>query len=159
MHCYFYIQLPLVNTPVQPSLSARERSHFPPNSVRRSVPSRRARYKTLNVFLRLVRQQEIISFHKHVTHSGFTLIGVKLIDGVGGQVNMWSHKKASCEVHKLHKELQREGVCHSNVMLLWECARIRKRLKLNAPLYNSAHTHLHSSTNDSERVLCLLAQI
>ncbi len=113
----------------------------------------------LNAFLRLVRQCKIISFHKHVTRSGFTLIGVKLIDGVGGQVKKRSHKKASCEVHKLHKELQREGVCLSNVMLLWVCAHIHKRLKLNAPLYNSAHMHLHSSTNDSERILCLLTQI
>lgn len=66
---------------------------------------------------------------------------------------------ASCEVHKLHKELRREGVCRSDVMLLWVCARIRKQLKLKAPLYNSARIHLHSSTNDSERILCLLAQV
>lgn len=69
-------------------------------------------------------------------HSGFTLIGVKLIDGVGGRVNIRSHEEARCEVHKLHKELRREGVCRSDVRLLWVCARIHKRLKLNAPLYN-----------------------
>lgn len=48
--------------------------------------ARRARYKMLDILLRVVRQRKIISFHKHVTHSGFTLIGVKLIDEVGGQL-------------------------------------------------------------------------
>lgn len=33
MRCCFYIQLPLVNTPIQPSLSKREKSQFPLNSV------------------------------------------------------------------------------------------------------------------------------
>lgn len=60
---------------------------------------------------------------------------------------------------KLHKELQREGVCHLNVMLLWVCAGIYKQLKLNAPLNDSTHIHSDSSTNDSGRILCLLTRI
>lgn len=50
-------------------------------------------------------------------HSGFTLIGVKLIDGVGGQVNIRSQKTARCKEHKLHKGQQHEGVCHVNAAL------------------------------------------
>lgn len=66
----------------------------------------------LDVFLGLVRQWRVISFHKHVTHSRLSLIGVKLIDGVGGRVNIRSHEEPrSCEVRKWHKERRREGVC------------------------------------------------
>ena len=89
MHCYFYIQLPLVNTPVQPPLS-----NAGGEAISLLIPfqavclSRRARYKMLDIFLSVAKQQKIISFHKHVTRSRFTLIGVKLLDGVGGQVNM-----------------------------------------------------------------------
>lgn len=92
------------------------------------------------MFLRLVRKEKIILLRKHVTRSGFRLIGAKLIDGVGGQVNIRSHtRRQAVRVRKLHKELQHEGVCHLNVMLLWVCARILKQLKLNVTLYNSAH--------------------
>lgn len=44
--------------------------------------ARRARYKMLDIILRPGRRWKIILFHKHVTHSGLTLIGVNLIDGV-----------------------------------------------------------------------------
>lgn len=69
------------------------------------------------------------------------------------------YKAARRQAVKLHKELQCEGVCHLNVMLLWVCARIYKQLKLNAPLYDSTHIHSDSSTNDSGCILCLLTQI
>lgn len=93
----------------------------------------------LNVFLRLVRQQKIISFHKHVTHSGFTLIGVKLIDGVGGQVNIWSHKKASCEV--AYRD------CSMRVSAIWMlcscgCAHAYTSGLNWMPLFTTVHTYI-----------------
>lgn len=58
----------------------------------------------------------MIWFHQHVTHSRFTLIGVKLIDGVGGRVNMWSIKKELqnerllFECHAVHTHTHTSGL-------------------------------------------------
>lgn len=65
----------------------------------------------------------MILFRKHVTHSRFTLIGVRLIDEVGGEVITWREKNASCEVHKLNKTLQYEREYlkrYSEVGFLWK---------------------------------------
>lgn len=113
LHLYLYIQLPLVNTPVQPSLPADREAV---SRLILFIPCARCKMlrsisETCEVIICFVL------FHKHVTHSGFTLRGVKLIDGVGEQVNIRGHKTARCEEHKLHKGLQHEGVCHVNAML------------------------------------------
>lgn len=56
-----------------------------------------------------VRHWKIIWFRKHVRHSGFPLIGVRLIDEVRGRVNTRSQRSERREVHRLRKGLQCEG--------------------------------------------------
>lgn len=155
MHCYFYIQLPLVNTPVQPSLSVWERSHFPPNSARSGAPGTKCSAyswdergnRKLFRFINTLRGADCC-----------WLVSSWLMEWEGKliyEATRWQAVKCTSCI----KSCSVEGVCRSDVMLLWVCARIRKQLKLKAPLYNSARIHLHSSTNDSERILCLLAQV
>lgn len=84
----FYIQLPPANNGRSP------RAVGEPTSV--LIPLiERARWGNPPGTWR--GERRTILFHKHVMCSGFTLIGVKLIDGVGGEVNM---REAGGEVGK-----------------------------------------------------------
>ena len=122
----------------------------------------------LNVILRLVRQWRIISFHKHVPRSSLTLIGVNLIDGVWGQVNIWSREEASCEVQELKSHRTRlcavwmlcsSGCAHAytsglNWMSLFKtlhtciCTQVQMTQGVHyvfSPKYTYTHTHRHTT--------------
>lgn len=86
------------------------RSQFLLNSAGESE-SLRARCKMHNILLGLAARQKVILFRKHVTRSRSTLIGVRLIDEVGGEVNIWREQNLSCGVHKFNKKLQYEWGC------------------------------------------------
>lgn len=100
------------------------------------------------ILLGPVRHWKIIWFRKHVTHSGFPPIGVRLIDEVGGQVNMWSQRGECWEVHRLHEVLQYGGRYTALCVLRWCAFRW-----LNASIFSSAERHLYSSPNDFSNML------
>lgn len=137
----------------------RQRSHFPLNSVRRSVSSKGSQvYNCSACFWDWRGIRKLFRFiNMFRAADSRWLVSSWLMEWEGKLI----YEAARRQTVKVHKELQREGVCRLNAMLSWACVRAcayTSGLNWVPPtFYDNAHSN--SSANDSERILCLLAQI